>query len=180
MAVTNGSYVTDLTELWLLTEMRRFLELATDNPDDDPMVIPIPATTQDRIITALNWGWQTINNFLRNVYPVGLAKGLVATVSSTTPGSVVKLWNARLAQFALVRKRLSLVDEMRTWGEIRKELTALQVANAEEILGEVARSAQVLPAGTLIPKPSASEDRDSIFDSVQGAPWNFGDIKGRV
>lgn len=169
--ITNVSYITDLAELWIHTDQWRILELASSD-SQDPTASPIPDDVQDRIISALNWGRNELDNFLRNVYPVSLARGLVASVTVSSPGESVKMWNVRLAQYKLSRKRMNLEDDVRTLAALHSGLKQLQKSDAEQILGDAQRSEQILPVGTNTPAPPALEGRESVYDGILGAPWN--------
>ena len=180
MSAPDYGYLVDSTEVFSYGSQLRLLELATEDPAQDPTVItPIPAATLLRLQKALQFGWQTLNNFLTNIYPITFAAGLVAAVTADAPGQVVKTWNVRLASFHLARKRLPVEREMSLWRAIKEELKELQRADAEEILGAgLERSSQVLPVGSSITKPSLTEGRVSIFDGIEGAPWNWADLQG--
>ena len=175
--ITNVSYISGLTELWVHTDQWRILELATSD-EQNPTASPIPDDVQDRIISALNWGRNELDNFLRNVYPVNLANGLVAAVTLTCPGESVKMWNVRLAQYKLSRKRMNLEDDIRTLRALHDGLKQLQKSDAEQILGDAARSEQILPVGTEAPLPSNYHPGHSQYDDLPGAPWNDRQITG--
>lgn len=173
ITVTNVSYLTDVDELFLFTDENRIRELAfVDTPTEDPMVEPIPDEVYDRLHIALNWGRQQIDNYLRNLYDVSLAKGLVATVSLTSPGEAVKLRNARLTEFQLARKRFSLEMELKIHRSLKDDLKDLARANADEILGDAERTAQVLPVGTEHTRAARTRYEVSIFDNIPGASWH--------
>ena len=180
MAAPTYGYLVDTTEVFAYGSQLRLLEVATDNPSQDPTVVtPIPAATLLRLQKALQFGWQTLNNFLTNVYPITFAAGLVAAITADAPGQEVKTWNVRLASFHLARKRFSVEREMSIWRTIKEELKELQRADAEEILGAgLDRSAQVLPVGSGNVEPTLAQERTSIFDGIEGAPWNWADIQG--
>jgi hypothetical protein len=171
--VVNTSYLSSIAELWNYTDKSRVLENATSDDSLDPMASPIPDATQDIITTAMNWGRTQIDNFLRRVYNVNLANGLVISVTATSPGEAVKLRNARLTLYKLQQKRLPMEQDLDLWRKLKEDLKDLQRANAEEILGEDAeRTDQVLPVGSSHEQPETLRDSNTAFDSVPDAPWS--------
>jgi len=176
--VTNKSYITDLTELWLYVDEYRVREAASvDLPDENPEDTISDAVT-DKITQAMNTGRETIDSFLRRTYPISLTRGLVETVNATSPGEPVKMRNARLVEYFLIRKRLALEDEIQLWNRLRIDLKELQRANAEELLGDAERTEQLVAARGPDATPDRLRGRQSVFDSIDGASWGIDSLMG--
>jgi hypothetical protein len=179
--VENISYITNTNEVFELADEYRIKELASlDDPDIDPTGGVLAESATERLYRALNWGRQQIDNFLRNVYPVDKTRGLVETVDSTHPGEAVKLRNVRLAEFFLTRKRLPLEEELKLHEALNRDLRNLSKADTHEILGDQTRSEQILPIGTAHQKPEITRDKQSVFDTIEGASYRGLGLEGEV
>lgn len=176
MAVANVSYLVDYNELFLHVAKLRVLELACmDAPTTQPSSVDLSSNTaiRDIIYTALNSAKSEIDSYLRKVYDLSKAMGLVTTVDASNPSQLVKRLNADYGVFLLERKRMGVMERNDVEASFRRRFVALQKSDAEQILVEDPdRSDQVLPRDL---RPD--QEQGTPFDRVPGY-WSLGTTRG--
>lgn len=174
MAVTNISYITDLDELFLYVSKKRVLELAyIDFDTQDPYQTPIIAAVQDILFTQMNAARKEIDSYLRKVYTLSKARGLVDTVSASSPSAVIKRLCADYTLFLLERQRMGVLERNDAENSFRRRFVNLQKSDAEQILEEdTERLDQVLPRDR---RPDV--EQGTPFDRVPGY-WSAGTTRG--
>ncbi len=132
MAIANSSYLTDVTEFEdEFSDGRYIRELATRDITVDAESA-LSGIRLDFVHRAMNWGARHLENMVRVTYSLTSSGKITDTVSSTSPDEIIKIWNSRLALFAL--------EAMRPHGQSRENLKNV----IDEITGVLALDSQIV------------------------------------
>ena len=109
MSLTNGSYITDLTELGYYTNMTVFKQLCTIQEDAVDPATTLSGTRLDRAYAAMNYGKDQIDSMLNGTYSVPFN---TQAVSNSFPSSIVKRWNVDFAVVFLYQLHHDKIKEI--------------------------------------------------------------------
>lgn len=104
--MANTSFITDSTELFYYLEKQHVYELLTQSESEVVAISQALTTDQSaRLEAAMNWGAEQINAILRERYAMD---GVTYTNAPVT----LKLYNARLTQWMLEKRRYRSAEAM--------------------------------------------------------------------
>jgi hypothetical protein len=107
MPVSNTSYLSSTSDLFVYEEERFILQMLTEDDTDDPTDGSfLSSGILDRLTTMMNWGREKIDSLLLGIYPID-------GWDATNCPKIVKSWNARYVVARLESRRLVRAESPR-------------------------------------------------------------------